>query len=59
MNQDETVFGARNRTLDEKEVVLLINCDDGQILDGNALVAEMSGHRLALENMARIAAGPA
>ncbi len=53
---DETILGTRDSALDQDEVLLGIDADNGKVLDGNALVTHVTGHLDALEDARRIGA---
>ena len=46
----------RDSALDQDEVLLGIDADNGKVLDGNALVTHVTGHLDALEDARRIGA---
>ena len=53
---DQTVLGTRDSALDQDEVLLGIDADNGKVLHGNALVTHVTGHLDALEDARRVSA---
>ena len=53
-NDDPGTLGARDCALDEDETALFVGGDDFEVLGGDARLAHVAGHALALPDLARI-----
>src|SRR6185436_15895744 len=56
-DENDFAVGARNRTLDQQQMLFLIDANHREVTRGAAFIAKVAGHFLALLDRAAVTAG--